>query len=308
MKNFLLAFFVFLLWALFGMWYHACHIKGLCVNTTTEQTIDLEAQKQKEALAKKAYEDSIAAMRLKRGLLAKNPEGNTIFNYPSNFCIHVQDSSVYIPEDLIDFSSKIASYMGTHQNEELIIEGLQTESESKKTPSYGQYRAQIIKNLLVDAGINGDKIITKAKTTTYTYEDDGKYHGGILLNFNTLDTNRLAEVEKGIANKTLYCDFGQSEFKPDATLTNYTLELKNYLIKYPNKKVTIIGHTDDVGDPEDNLWIGQQRAKYVLKYLASQGIVTEKLTANSKGETSPILPNTSKENRAKNRRIEIIVN
>ena len=68
------------------------------------------------------------------------------------------------------------------------------------------------------------------------------------------------------------------------------------------------GHTDDVGDEEANLWFGQQRANNVRQYLISQGIDADKVKATSKGESNPIVPNTSEENRAKNRRIEIIVN
>ena len=46
----------------------------------------------------------------------------------------------------------------------------------------------------------------------------------------------------------------------------------------------------------------------VKKYLVSRGIPSEKLTTQSKGESDPIVPNDTPENRNKNRRIEIIVN
>ncbi len=310
MKNFLLAFFVFLLWALFGMWYYTCNIKGLCKDNSeiTQNEIELKAKEHQEILRKKAYDDSIAASRLQNGLFARNINGEIIFNYDENLKITSKDSSVYIPDKISDFSTKIADYMGTHQNEELIIEGFENLYEKKQNRLFGKYRADQIKKLLIDAGINGDRIISKAKTVEYAYSDEATYNGGISLVFGPLDTSRLAEVEKGIANKILYCEFGQNTFKPDATLSNYALELKNYLLKYPNKKVTIIGHTDDVGEIEDNLWIGQQRADHVLKYLKSQEIDISKLSSSSKGESAPMIPNTSKENRAKNRRIEIIVN
>ena len=57
-----------------------------------------------------------------------------------------------------------------------------------------------------------------------------------------------------------------------------------------------------------NFWFGKQRALNVKKYFESQGIPAVKLKASSKGETSPVVPNDSEENRAKNRRIEITVN
>jgi outer membrane protein OmpA-like peptidoglycan-associated protein len=142
----------------------------------------------------------------------------------------------------------------------------------------------------------------------YTYSDNGEYPGGILLNFSTLNEARLVEVEKSITTRTLHSNFGQKTFQPDATLSNYALELKNYINKYPDKSVIITGHTDDVGEEEANLWFGQQRANNVREYLISQGIAKDKIIALSKGESNPIVPNDSEENKAKNRRIEITVN
>ncbi|WP_299222708.1 OmpA family protein [uncultured Aquimarina sp.] len=304
MKN-LISFLIFILFALLGMWwYYSCNWclgdrnKG---SSIVEETIDSEA----ETKAKKAYEDSLA---LAHGLYAKNNQNTDVFRYPENLQINNSNFTVNIPDRVQGFENKIADYLGQNQNQELVIYGYETSEEQKTDTLTGVSRANFIKDILVNAGINGDRIVTKAKLHTYNYDADGYYKGGILLNFTEIDESRLKEVEKGIANKTLYSDFGSKEFKPDATLSNYALELKNYLNKYPNKNVLITGHTDDVGDDAANQSIGLKRAGNVKNYLASQGIPLEKLTSESKGESSPVAPNDTEENRAKNRRIEIIVN
>ncbi|WP_299897398.1 OmpA family protein [uncultured Aquimarina sp.] len=303
MRN-LISFLIFILFALLAMWwYYSCPI---CLgdrdsNSTIVKQIDPEA----EAKAKKAYEDSIA---LANGLFAFDIDNNDIFRYPANLQINNSNLDVFIPEKLKGFESKIADYIGQHQDQELIIYGYETSAEKEADSLTGISRANFIKNILIDAGINGDRLVSKAKLQEYSYDENGKYNGGILLNFHTLDTSRLEEVEKGIANKTLYSDFGSKEFKPDATLANYALELKSYLTKYPAKKVLITGHTDDIGDNKSNQYFGLKRAENVKKYFISQGISAEKLSSKSKGETDPIVPNDSEENRAKNRRIEITVN
>ncbi len=41
MKNFLIAFFVFLLWSIFGMWYHSCIIKEICTDISTVNSVTI---------------------------------------------------------------------------------------------------------------------------------------------------------------------------------------------------------------------------------------------------------------------------
>ncbi|MDY8135734.1 OmpA family protein [Aquimarina sp. 2201CG5-10] len=308
MKN-LITLFIFLLFSWLGIWWYYscswCEKDGNSGTFVTKDKVDSEA----EALAKKAYDDSIAhAKLLENGLAAIDDQNRYVFRYPANFQINNANGNVSIPSALDGFNDKVATYLRDNQDKELIITGYETRPEQQSGVSLGLARANFIKKVLIDNGINGDRIVSKATINDYKYNAEGTYNGGILFNFNRFDESRLAEIEEGIANKTLYSGFGEKTFKPDATLSNYAQELKNYLTKYPDKKVQIVGHTDDKGPEDANLWFGQQRANNVRSYLISQGIISERIVATSKGETDPIVPNSSDENRSKNRRIEIIVN
>ena len=64
---------------------------------------------------------------------------------------------------------------------------------------------------------------------------------------------------------------------------------------------------DAEGTPERNANLSNRRAKSVLDYLTAAGIEGARLTALGYGETRPIAANDTKENRAKNRRIEFEV-
>lgn len=70
-------------------------------------------------------------------------------------------------------------------------------------------------------------------------------------------------------------------------------------------KVVITGHTCNLGSGPLNEKIGLQRAEAVAVYLVGQGISEERIRIRSKGETEPLVPNTSSENRARNRRVAI---
>ncbi|WP_299821485.1 OmpA family protein [uncultured Pontibacter sp.] len=96
----------------------------------------------------------------------------------------------------------------------------------------------------------------------------------------------------------------------------YALEKKSEtelskLIKFmqlnSTMKIEIEGHTDDVGADKDNQVLSEKRAKSVVDYITSNGIGKERIRYKGYGETKPVKPNTSEENRQRNRRIEMRV-
>ncbi len=72
-------------------------------------------------------------------------------------------------------------------------------------------------------------------------------------------------------------------------------------------KVSIHGHTDDVGDDAKNMTLSVNRAKAVMDYLISLGIDASRLKYSGFGETKPKVPNTNDANRAMNRRTEFVI-
>ena len=71
--------------------------------------------------------------------------------------------------------------------------------------------------------------------------------------------------------------------------------------------IEIIGHTDDKGDEKENMKLSRLRAASVRDYLISNGHDASKMITTGKGETRPVASNDTKEGRAKNRRVEILV-
>ena len=71
-------------------------------------------------------------------------------------------------------------------------------------------------------------------------------------------------------------------------------------------KIVITGHTDNYGDPRQNLeFFGLRRAESLRDYMVKNGVPADQIRCESKGQTEPIAPNDTRANRAKNRRAEI---
>jgi outer membrane protein OmpA-like peptidoglycan-associated protein len=77
-------------------------------------------------------------------------------------------------------------------------------------------------------------------------------------------------------------------------------------VEFPDSDLFIEGYTDDTGDEKYNLQLSEKRAKAVENYLKSQGVANARFASvRGLGEANPRFPNDSKENQAKNRRVEI---
>ena len=80
------------------------------------------------------------------------------------------------------------------------------------------------------------------------------------------------------------------------------------LQQYPNLRFYIYGHTCDLGSGETNERVGLQRAAHAKAYMISKGIAENRiLSVASKRDAEPVAPNTSDENRKKNRRVGIVL-
>jgi OmpA family len=74
----------------------------------------------------------------------------------------------------------------------------------------------------------------------------------------------------------------------------------------PDWRLSIEGHTDNVGQAADNLKLSKARADAVMKAVAAQGIDAGRLTSVGRGQDKPLADNGSEDGRAKNRRVELV--
>ena len=78
------------------------------------------------------------------------------------------------------------------------------------------------------------------------------------------------------------------------------------LQKNPNIKLEVQGHTDNRGSAAYNKGLSDRRANAVMQYLTAHGIAKDRLTAAGYGLERPIVPNSSPQNMALNRRVQFV--
>lgn len=81
-------------------------------------------------------------------------------------------------------------------------------------------------------------------------------------------------------------------------------EVAGILLQYPDYKLDVEGHTDDIGDEQVNLLLSVDRAKACHIYLLDRKIPKERMRYTGFGERLPIAENRTTEGREQNRRVE----
>ena len=78
-------------------------------------------------------------------------------------------------------------------------------------------------------------------------------------------------------------------------------------LKGTTRTILVEGHTDSTGKPEKNMTLSQARAETVRKYLIDGGIPADQIRAVGAGQDRPVADNKTSAGRAKNRRVEVIL-
>ena len=123
-----------------------------------------------------------------------------------------------------------------------------------------------------------------AETLTTTVDDKITIHASMLFKF---DSDELSDDAKAVLDERI------QKYKGKGELT---------------RNVMVVGHTDTVGEQNYNQNLSERRAKAVAQYLEQNTLILdEQIDAIGKGSSEPIADNNTKEGRAQNRRVEIIV-
>lgn len=138
------------------------------------------------------------------------------------------------------------------------------------------------------------------------------YHDYMLLMVEKQEMKQeisVNELEKQL-NKdgflTYYINFdtGKASIKPESE--GSINQIAALLKSVPALKVSIEGHTDNVGTAESNMKLSEDRAKAVMGAVVAKGIAAERMSAVGRGQDAPVADNRKEEGRTLNRRVEVV--
>jgi outer membrane protein OmpA-like peptidoglycan-associated protein len=188
---------------------------------------------------------------------------------------------------------------------------------------------------VTDAKIEIENGMNGTKQTIQVNKEDGKYAAvvkvkkeeplTVTLKKEGTAFNSQVLTKENLSSNSVKVDMSVEKLKPGKSYNindilfgtdSYVLAEKSklilsrfadYLKENGTLKISIHGHTDDLGDDNQNLLLSQNRAKAVKDFIVSNGIDAKRVSSEGFGEKKPKVPNTNNENRAKNRRTEFLL-
>ncbi|KQP37196.1 OmpA family protein [Pseudorhodoferax sp. Leaf274] len=159
-------------------------------------------------------------------------------------------------------------------------------------------------HVLLYTGVAANPTTETAGTTLIIVEPKAMPTGQVTVDAKALQTGLAADGK--IALYGIYFDTAKAQLKPES---NPQLEqMAKLLQSQPSLKVYIVGHTDNQGVLDANLALSQQRAQAVVAALSgTYKVDAKRLVAKGVANLAPVASNAAEDGRARNRRVELVV-
>lgn len=248
--------------------------------------------------------------------IVKDVDGDLSLNSNDNFNFKTSNPNFMLPisESLTTELEKLKNYLANNNGKSLQIKGFYKANESNNSiyPNLGLARANAVKNYLSSFGIPSNLVDTFGELNKDLVANTNGFFNGA-TEFKVANSKDNSDALKTLGNEikasplVLYFKTGQSAINLTAAQRQKIANISRYLDKVNGAKCLVTGHTDNTGNPDFHIPLGQKRADFAKNYLVQNGISRAKIVANSQGDKQPIATNATEDGRAKNRRTVITI-
>ncbi|MEM9920081.1 MAG: OmpA family protein [Bacteroidota bacterium] len=164
----------------------------------------------------------------------------------------------------------------------------------------GLARAAAIRDLLKDE-LPAERIVISSRKMSGAPTAEGTAFDAASFNWMAAPDKAETTIVAIEDEVTIYFPFNSTVKDKNAKVDDYLKQLGERL-QQTEEQISITGHTDNIGEDEANMALGQKRAESIRDLLVGYGIAANRITVDSKGERQAATSNDTDEGRHRNRR------
>ncbi|MBB4804019.1 outer membrane protein OmpA-like peptidoglycan-associated protein [Flavobacterium nitrogenifigens] len=210
---------------------------------------------------------------------------------------------------------KLKAFLSSNPKQKVTITGYATSDEKNTTTfeNLGLARANDVKNYFVSKGMSENQFNTKGEIIDKWKMNADTLLGPANYSFEAIDSTATTDEWSALRDKInadpliLHFNTNQSRLTLSDAEKEKITAITQYLEHVKVAVVLAVGHSDNVGNRDSNIILGQKRADFSKNYLSKNGIDAARIETQSKGPDDPIGDNNTSEGKAENRRTVITI-
>jgi len=239
-----------------------------------------------------------------------NSTCDTGFDFNRSALNHLTNSS----SRFSDCMTETVNYLDNNPNRALTITGKYSNAESYNGifSNLGLARANDVKSYMMGLGIAATQLNTTSRIIPDGTITNNTLNEGVDFGFGAVTNNsRLPDIKSRLIDTapavTIRFNTGSDAVNLTAQQQQDFADIVYYLDNVPSSNVEIGGHTDNVGGVALNTSLSQNRADGIKDYLVTNGIVGSRMSTQGYGPNNPLNNNATAQDKALNRRVEVVL-